>query len=178
MEFTPVSRRGSDPVGHHPGVELQEERLQLAQPTPALLLLLLAAAALFVHALILALLLLLVLVHPRHPGAAVPAGVGPGVVGREVDGHGGAVVVGQPGQQLLHHVGPVLRQVAALARVGRDVEQPDVLVGGVLAVGQDVSLQVPPAARQGGQNLGPPDLKNKSVSQSINQSASQPFVQH
>lgn len=151
--------RGSDPVGHHPGVELQEEGLQLAQPTPALLLLLLLVTPLFVHALILAFLLLLVLVHPRHPGAAILAGIGPRVVGREVDRHSGLVVVGQPGQQLLHHVGSLLGQVATLTRVRCDVEEPDALVGGVLAVGKDIPLQVPPAARQRGQHLWTRDLK-------------------
>ena len=140
----------SDPVGHHSGVQLQEEGLQLAQPAFLPLLLLLAASFFLVDAFVFA---LLFLAHPGHPGPPVAARVCPGVVRREVHGHGGLVVEGQPGQQELHHVGPLLRQVVALARVGRDVEEPDVPAGGVLARRQHVTLQVPPAAREGGEHL-------------------------
>lgn len=144
----------SDPVGHHSKlVQLQEEGLQLAQ-SAFLLLFLLAGWFFLVHTFILALRsLLLVPVHPGYPGPPVPAGVGLGVVRGEEDRHGRLVVEGQPGQQPLHHVGSLLCQVAALARVGRDVEQPDVFVGGVLVRRPDVALQVPPAAREGGQHL-------------------------
>lgn len=142
----------SDPVGHHPGVQLQEEGLQLAQAAFLLLLFLPAASFFLVHTFIFALLLLLLL-HPGYPGAPVLAGVCPGVVRGEVHGHGRLVVEGQAGQQLLHHVGSLLRQVVALARVGRDVEQPDVFAGGVFVRREDVALEVPPAAREGREHL-------------------------
>lgn len=143
----------SDPVGHHPGVEFQKERLQLTQRALLLLLLLLLTVpTLFVHSLIFPL-LILVFVHPGHPGSAVQAGVGSGVVGRKINRHGSLVVVGESGQQPLDHVRSPVGQVLPLARVGCDVEQPDVFVGGVFVVGQDVTFKVPPAARQGGQHL-------------------------
>lgn len=143
----------SDSVGHHSGVQLQEEGLQLAQ-SAFILLFLLAASFFLVHPFIFPLLFLLLLfVHPGHPGPPVPAWVRPWVVRWEIHGHGRRVVEGQSGQQLLHDVGSLVRQVAALARVGRDVEQPDVFVGGVFARRQDATLEVPPAAREGGEHL-------------------------
>lgn len=172
VEFSPVTtfssgtRRGrtttvakrrrptrSDPVGHHPRVQLQEERLELAQRAFLLLLLLVLVPTFLVHAVVLPLLVLL-FVHPGDPGAAVLAWIRPSVVGREINGHGGPVVVGESGEQLLDHIGSLVRQVLPLARVGRDVEQPHAFVGGVPVWRQDVPFEVPPAAGEAGENLG------------------------
>lgn len=142
----------SDPIGHHPGVQFQKERLQLAQPALLLLPFLLTVPTFLVHSVILALLVLL-LVHPGHPGAAVPAGVGSRVVGRKINRHGCLVVVGEAGQQLLDHVWPLACQVPPLARVGCDVEQPDVFVGGGFVEGREDTFQVPPGTGQGGKYL-------------------------
>lgn len=145
----------SDPIGHHPGVQFQEEGLQFAQPALLLLLPLLASPALLVHTVVLVLLGLVLLTHPGHPGPAVVAGVGPGVVGREVNLHGRPVVVGQSLQQLADHIWTLLCQVPPLAGVGRDVEQPDVFGGGRFVVRRrdEGAFQVPPGAGQSGQNL-------------------------
>lgn len=142
----------SDPIGHHPGVEFQEERLQLTQLALFVLLLLLTVPALFVHSLIFPLLILF-FVHPGHPGSTVQAGIGSGVIGRKINRHSSLVIVGESGQQPLDHVWSLVSQVLPLARVGRDVEQPDTFVGGVLVVWRDVTFKVPPAARQSGQHL-------------------------
>lgn len=84
----------------------------------------------------------------------MPAGIGSGVVGRKINRHGGLVIVGESGQQLLDHIWSLVCQVLPLARVGCDVEQPDVFVGGVFVVRQDVTFKVPPAARESGKHLG------------------------
>lgn len=120
----------SDPIGYHPCVQLQEERLQFAQPTLLLLLLLLTVPSFLVDSLIFSLLFLLLVVHPGYPGSAVPAGIGSRVVWREVNLNGCLVVVGETGQQLLDHIRSLVGQVPPLAGVVCDVEQPDVFVGG------------------------------------------------
>lgn len=56
-------------------------------------------------------------------------GVAPGVTLGVYRGHGGAVVVSQALQQLLHHIRPFLGQVNLLIRVGGHMEEPDVLAG-------------------------------------------------
>lgn len=142
----------SDPIGHHPGVQFVKERLQLAQAALLLLLLLLTVPAFLVHSVVFSLLVLLFL-HPGHPGSAVPAGIGSRVVGREINLHGRFVVVGESGQQPLDHVWPPVRQVLPLARVGRDVEQPDVFVGGGFVGGRDGTFEVPPGTRESGEHL-------------------------
>ena len=149
-----VSRvEASDPIGHHPGVQFQEEGLQLAQPALRLLPLLLAALPFLVNPLILPL-LFLIIVHPGHPGAAVLTGVCSRVVGREVNRHGRLVVVSEPSQQLLDHIWPLVRHVLPLVRVAGDVEQPDVFVGGGFVEGREDALKVPPAAEESGEDLG------------------------
>lgn len=119
-------------------------RLQFAQRTALLLPLLLTAPSFLINASILPLLLF---VGPGYPGPRVPARVGPWVIWGKVHRHGGLVVVGEAGQQLLDHVGPAVRQVLPLERVGGDVEEP-----GGLWRGRG-PLQVPPATQEGGENL-------------------------
>lgn len=142
----------SDPIGHHPSVQFQKERLQLAQPALILLLFLLTVSTFFVYSLIFSF-LVLAFVHPGYPGSAMLVGIGSGVIGRKINRHGGLVIVGESGQQLLDHVWSLVCQVLPLARVGRDVEQPDAFVGGVFVIGQDVAFKVPPAARESGKHL-------------------------
>ena len=56
-------------------------------------------------------------------------GVAPGVTLGVERGHGGAVVVSQALQQLLHHIWTFLGQVNLLIWVGGHMEEPDVLAG-------------------------------------------------
>lgn len=155
----------SDSIGHHPGVQFQKEGLQLAQLTFFLLLFLLAGRLVLVHTFVFPFLfLLLFLVHPGYPRSPVPARVRPGVVWGEIHRHGRLVVVGESGHELLDNVGSVVRQVVALTGVGRDVEQPDVLVGGVFVRHQDVALEVPPAAGEGREHLGMRSFQSRPLS--------------
>lgn len=120
----------SDPIGHHSGVEFQEKRLQLAQWT-FLLLFLLGAPSFLVHTFIFPFLWLLFLIYPGHPSSLVLAWICPGVVWWEIHRHRRLVVVGESGEQLQDNVWSLGRQVVALTWVRRDIEQPDVFVGGV-----------------------------------------------
>lgn len=79
--------------------------------------------------------------------------IGSRVVGRKINWHGGSIVVGESSEQLLDHICSLVCQVLSLARVGCDVEQPDGFVSGVLVMRQDVSFEVPPAAREARKNL-------------------------
>lgn len=142
----------SDPIGYHPGVQFQKERLQLAQPALLLLLFLLTVPTLLVHSVIFSL-LVLPFVHPGHPGSAVLAGIGSRVVGRKINRNGSLVVVSESCQQLLDHVWSLVRQVLPLARVGCDVEQPDVFVGGGFVERREDTFKVPPGTRESGKYL-------------------------
>lgn len=142
----------SDPIGHQPGVQFQEERLQLAQRALRLLPLLLTVLPFLVHSVIFPLFVLL-FVHPGDPGPAVQAGIGSRVVGRKINLHGCLVVECESGHQLLDHVWSLVCQVLPLTRVGRDVEQPDVFEGGGFGGRRDDAFEVPPATREIGKNL-------------------------
>lgn len=83
----------------------------------------------------------------------MPVRIGSWVVGWEVNRHGGLVVVGQPGQQTLDHVRPLICQVPPLVRVSGDVEQPDVFVDGGFVDSREGTFQVPPATGERWKNL-------------------------
>lgn len=138
----------SDPIGHHPGVQLQKEGLEFAQLTPRLLF---TGCAFLVHASIFPLLILLLLLHPGYPGSVVAAGVSSWVVGWKVHRHGCLVVVGEPRQQLLDHGWPLRCQVLPLVRVGGDVEEPHGFLGRGRREG---AFKIPPLAGERGQQLG------------------------
>lgn len=139
-----ISADISDATGHGPLAHLQKERLQIAQHALLLLLLLLHLVVTFlVNALIFSLFVVLLL-HPWHPRSPVLARVGSGVVGWKVNRYGCLVVVGEPGQQLLDYIWPLVCQVVPLVRVACDVEQPDVFVDGGFLV-KYRAFEVPPA---------------------------------
>lgn len=138
-----ISADTSDATGHGPLAHLQKERLQIAQHALLLLLLLHLVVTFFVNPLIFCLFVLLLL-HPWYPRSPVLARVGSGVVGWKVNRYGCLVVVGEPGQQLLDYIWPLVCQVVPLVRVSSDVEQPDAFVDGGFLV-KYRAFKVPPA---------------------------------
>ncbi len=142
----------SDSVGHHPGVQFQKERLQLAQPALLLLLFLLTVPAFLVHSQIFSL-LVLPFFDPGYPGSIVLTGIGSWVIGREINRHGCLVVVGESGQQPLNHIWSLVCQIPPLARVSCDVEQPHVFEGGGFVERRVDTFKVPPGTRESGKYL-------------------------